>query len=225
MHGMPAILQINTERHTDDGILFNDTRMSPKQMATSIEAATQTYRHNLKAIILNVPDARLLACELKMMDGIPIYCLHAAAYLEVVVTQWDLTHRFCRFYMRACLNFNDVRHHMQDSDFATNAQSLYHLAMCFVQKVPRNDEPDPNYAEGMEIIKKECKNIIDILEQTTQRDIRQLMNIYLPRTPGVTDETVKRIHSKEGGIVTVMCHFGGHVECKKTITMPNGGTS
>ena len=74
MHGMPAILQINAESHKDDGILFNDTRLSPKQMAFCIEAATQTYRNNLKAIILNVPDARLLAYELKMMDGIPIYC-------------------------------------------------------------------------------------------------------------------------------------------------------
>ena len=33
---------------------------------------------------------------------------------------------------------------------------------------------------------------------------------------------MKRIHSKEGGIVTVMCQDGGHVECKKTITMSNG---
>lgn len=95
-------------------------------MVASIEAATQTYRHNLKAIILNVLDARLLTYELKMIDGIPIYCLLAAAYPEVVVTQWDLTHRLCRFYMRVCLNFNDVRHHMQESDFDTNAQSLYH---------------------------------------------------------------------------------------------------
>ena len=32
------------------------------------------------------------------------------------------------------------------------------------------------------------------------------------------------MHSKEGGILTAMCQVGGHVECKKTITMPNGGT-
>jgi len=32
--------------------------------------------------------------------------------------------------------------------------------------------------EGMEIIKKECKNMIDILEQTPEWDIKQLMNIY-----------------------------------------------
>jgi hypothetical protein len=161
MHGMPTILQINAESHTDDGILFNDTRMSPKQMAASIEAATQTYRHNLKAIILNVPDARLL--------------FYMRASLDF------------RFYMQDSLNF-DVSQYMQESDFATNVQSLHHLATCFVQKVPRKDEPDPAYTEGMEIIKEECKKIIDILEQTTPWDIKQLMNIYLPRATGVADE-------------------------------------
>jgi hypothetical protein len=39
-----------------------------------------------------------------------------------------------------------------------------------------------------------------------------------------TTEAVKWMHSKEGGILTAMCQVGGHVECKKTITMPNGGT-
>ncbi len=39
-----------------------------------------------------------------------------------------------------------------------------------------------------------------------------------------TTETVKRIYSKEGGIVTVLSQVGGHVECEKTIVMPNGGT-
>jgi hypothetical protein len=77
---------------------------------------------------------------------------------------------------------------MQESDFAMNAQSLYSLVMNWVQKEARKDEPDPHYAEGMEIIKKECKNIIDILETTPQWDIKQLMNIYLPRTTGVADE-------------------------------------
>ena len=135
-------------------------------MVASIEAATQTYRHNLKAIILNVPDARLLAYEFKMMDGIPIYCLHAAGYPTIAVTQWELTHRLSKFYMRASLDFRfymqdssnfDVGQYMQESDFTTNVQSLHHLAMCFVQKVPRNDEPDPAYTEGMEIIKQECR--------------------------------------------------------------------
>jgi len=65
MHGMPTILQINAESHTTDGILYNDTRWPPNQMAASIEAATRNYKHNLKAIILNVPDARYLAYELK----------------------------------------------------------------------------------------------------------------------------------------------------------------
>ena len=121
-------------------------------MATSIEAATRNYKHNLKAIILNVPDARYLAYELKAMDGIPIYCLHAAAYPGVAVKQWELTHRLHRFYTLASLNLGDMSQYMQESDFATNAQSLYSLAMNFVQKEPRKDERDPHYAEGMEII-------------------------------------------------------------------------
>ena len=37
-------------------------------------------------------------------------------------------------------------------------------------------------------------------------------------------EEVKRIHSKKGGIVTVMCQVGGHVECTKTFIMTNGDT-
>jgi hypothetical protein len=71
---------------------------------------------------------------------------------------------------------------------ATNAQSLYNLAMYFVQKVPRTDEPDPHYAKGMEIIKEECKKIIDILGQGMQWNIMQLMDIYLPMSTGVAEE-------------------------------------
>ena len=51
-----------------------------------------------------------------------------------------------------------------------------------------------------------------------QRKRRQERSVYF------TTEAVKRMHSKEGGILTAMCQVGGHVECKKTITMPNGGT-
>jgi len=51
-----------------------------------------------------------------------------------------------------------------------------------------------------------------------QRKRRQESNFYF------TTDVVKRIHSKEGGILSAMCQVGGHVECKKTITMPNGGT-
>jgi len=50
-----------------------------------------------------------------------------------------------------------------------------------------------------------------------QRKRRQERSFYF------TTEAVKRMHSKEGGILTAMCQVGGHVECKKTITMPNGG--
>jgi hypothetical protein len=51
-----------------------------------------------------------------------------------------------------------------------------------------------------------------------QRKRRQERSFYFTR------EEVKRIHSKEGGILTAMFQVGGHVECKKTITMPNGDT-
>jgi hypothetical protein len=50
-----------------------------------------------------------------------------------------------------------------------------------------------------------------------QRKRRQERSFYF------TTEAVKRMHSKEGGILTAMCQVGGHVECKKTITRPNGG--
>jgi hypothetical protein len=50
-----------------------------------------------------------------------------------------------------------------------------------------------------------------------QRKRRQERSFYF------TTEAVKRMHSKEGGILTAMCQVGGQVECKKTITMPNGG--
>jgi hypothetical protein len=39
-----------------------------------------------------------------------------------------------------------------------------------------------------------------------------------------TIEVMMLKNSKEGGIVTDLCQVGGHVECKKTIAMPNGGT-
>ncbi len=41
----------------------------------------------------------------------------------------------------------------------------------------------------MEIIKQECQNIIDILEQDPVTwDFKELMKIYIPRTTGVADE-------------------------------------
>ena len=53
----------------------------------------------------------------------------------------------------------------------------------------RDYEPYSNYQEDMNIIKQECRNINDILEQDpTARDFRALMKIYIPRTTGVSDE-------------------------------------
>ena len=44
-----------------------------------------------------------------------------------------------------------------------------------------------------------------------QRKRRQERSFYF------TTEAVKRMHSKEDGILTAMCQVGGHVECKKTV--------
>ena len=72
---------------------------------------------------------------------------------------------------------------------STNEQTLYNLVTHFIRKVPRDDEPDPNYQDGMEIIKQECKNIVDILEQDSETsNFRSLIQIYIPRTTGVADE-------------------------------------
>ena len=67
-------------------------------------------------------------------------------------------------YEMKATDSDDMAHHMQQSDLSTNAQTLHNLAMHFIRKVPRDDEPDSNYQEGMEIIKQECTSIIDILE-------------------------------------------------------------
>ena len=79
------------------------------------------------------------------------------------MSQKEITSRLSRFYMMASSNLDDMEQHMQQSDLSTNAQTLHDLAMYFIRKVASDDEPDPNYQEGMEIIKQECKNIIDIL--------------------------------------------------------------
>jgi len=67
--------------------------------------------------------------------------------------------------MTASSNLDDMEQHMQQSDLSTNVQTLYDMAVNFIKKVPRDDDPDPNYQEGMGIIKQECENIIDILEK------------------------------------------------------------
>jgi hypothetical protein len=70
---------------------------------------------------------------------------------------------------------------MQQSDLSMNAQTLYNLVMHFIEKTPRDDEPDPNYREGMEIIKQECKSIVDILEQdSVPGNFKSLIKIYIP---------------------------------------------
>ncbi len=60
------------------------------------------------------------------------------------------------------------------------------------------DESDPNYQEGIEINKQECKNIVDILEKDpATRDFRALMKIYIPRTTGVGGEDKPYLDSME----------------------------
>ena len=134
-------------------------------MAVNIETTIQDNKQIIKAIILNMPKANHLVYEMKATDSIPIYCLHADAYPKMAMSQKEITSRLSRFYMMASSNLDDMEQHMQQSDLSTNAQTLHDLAMYFIRKVASDDEPDPNYQEGMEIIKQECKNIIDILGQ------------------------------------------------------------
>jgi hypothetical protein len=57
----------------------------------------------------------------------------------------------------------DIDQHMRQSSFSANMQPVYNLTMYFIWNEPRDDDPDPNNPVGMEIIKKECCNIIVIL--------------------------------------------------------------
>jgi hypothetical protein len=126
---------------------------------------------------------------MKATDSIPICCLHSDAYPTMTVSQKEMTSRLSRFYMMTSSNLDDMEQHIQQSELPTNVQILHDLAMYFIRKVASDDEPDPNYQEGMEIIKQECKNIIDILEQDlVTRNFRALMKIYIPQTTGVADE-------------------------------------
>jgi len=97
---MPTIIQINAEKHTDDGILSNNTWWQPNYMATHIEAAMEECKHSIKAIILNMPKAHYLAYEMKATDSIPIYCLHADAYPTMAMSQKEITSRLSRFYIQ-----------------------------------------------------------------------------------------------------------------------------
>ena len=58
-----------------------------------------------------------------------------------------------------------------------------------------DDNEDEEYGEGR-------------AASGVQRKRRQERSFYF------TTEAVKRMHSKEGGILTAMCQVGGHVECK-----------
>ena len=110
---MPTIIQINAERHTDDGILSNNTWWQPNYMATHIEAVMQECKHSIKAIIFNLPKAHHLAYEMKATDSIPIYCLHADAYPEMATSQKEIMYRLSRFYMMTSSNLDDMDQHMQ----------------------------------------------------------------------------------------------------------------
>ena len=61
--------------------------------------------------------------------------------------------------------------------------------MHFIEKTPRDDEPDPYYREGMEVIKQECKSIVDILEQdSAEGNFKALIKVYILRSTGVANE-------------------------------------
>jgi hypothetical protein len=96
-------------------------------MAASIGTAIQDNKHSIKAIILNMPKANHLAYEMKAMDSIPIYCLHADAYPEMAMSHKEITSRLSRFYMNASSNLDDMAQHMQQSDLSTNVQTLHNL--------------------------------------------------------------------------------------------------
>ena len=176
MEDMPTIIQINATKHTDDGILTKDTWWQPNCMAANIEAVIREHKHSIQSIILNMPKASQLAYEMKATDPIPVYCLDADAYPAVAISQQEITSRLSRFYMMSSCNPDDIAQHMQQSDFSTNAQTLYYLAMHFIEKTPRDDEPDPYYREGTEVIKQECKSIVDILEQDSAK--KELQNTH-----------------------------------------------
>jgi hypothetical protein len=158
-------------------------------MTTHIEADMEECKHSIKTIILNMPKAHYLAYEMKATDSIPIYCLHADTYPTMATSQKEIMYRLSGFYMMASSSPDDMEQHIQQSDVSTNVQALYNLATHFIRKEPRDDESDPYYQDGMEIIKQECKNIVDILEQDSETwNFRSLMRIYIPRTTGVADE-------------------------------------
>ena len=95
-------------------------------MSANIETATKNFRDSLKVIILNLPNARYLAYELKTMDAIPICCLHSDEYPAIAVSQHELVHRLYRFYMMASLDMNDINHTMWQSDLSTHMQTKIH---------------------------------------------------------------------------------------------------
>ena len=97
---MPTIIQINAEKHTDDGILSNNTWWQTNYMDANIETGIQDNKHSIKAIILNMSKANHLAYEMKATDSIPIYCLHADAYPTMAMSQKEITSRLSRFYIQ-----------------------------------------------------------------------------------------------------------------------------
>ncbi len=69
----------------------------------------------------------------------------------------------------------------------------------------------------------------DVSEKRVWERVKWYLTIELTtfrtfRRHETTIEVMMLKNSKEGGIVTDLCQVGGHVECKRTIAMPNGGT-
>ena len=65
------------------------------------------------------------------------------------MSQKELTHGLYRFYMMVSSKPYDIGQHMWQSIFSANMQTVYNLAMYFIWKEPRDDDPDPNYPVGM----------------------------------------------------------------------------
>ncbi len=83
-----------------------------------------------------------------------------------------------------------------------------------------------DYADRRKAMDETTMHVTMLKKRTTRR--RMLKKRTTRRRSNLTHcseyTTLLRMHSKEGGILTAMCQVGGHVECKKTITMPNGDT-
>jgi hypothetical protein len=75
-----------------------------------------------------------------------------------------LTNGLSRFYTLANSKPYETYENMQTPSSASNMQTIYSLSLHFLGKEPRTDGTDEDYQVDMEIMKNECQNIINILQ-------------------------------------------------------------